>query len=269
MTCSSGYIADASSARTPGQFLQAMQNHGNGKQHIDGSNFVAQNEKEEEDEEPTGFFGIMSEFKKGAGLLPSSNFCSQNGLTKSSQKGKAIERQLLQVEAASNQSLHQNTTEISRLAGGDTTPSRSIMHPSFLGGSITINDTSRNLSMPCVLGTIQIPAPDLELTQTSPSLEKLDVNYFGEIQLTAPDLELTQTSSSLEELDVNYNPLDPSIHHKLMTDLKVPVAQRHGYYAIDSNVPHIRPHNIVHVGPTSFIVKECKGKFTPRIYTIL
>ena len=62
MTCSSGYIADASSARTPGQFLQKPMSTTNGR------NFVGlarqEKEDEDEDEEPTGFFGIMSEFKK-------------------------------------------------------------------------------------------------------------------------------------------------------------------------------------------------------------
>ena len=71
MTCSSGYIADASSTRTPGIFLHATKN-------CDSRNPISQNarnliavhnEKDEDDEEPTGFFGLMSEFQKGAGLL--------------------------------------------------------------------------------------------------------------------------------------------------------------------------------------------------------
>ena len=224
MTCSSGYIADASSARTPGLFLQATQRQDKAKQHTDA--IVALNEKEEEDEEPTGFFGIMSEFQKGAGLLPPSNSVSQSNTSKTLLKGNES------MQGGFNQSVsRQNITDISRLAGGEATPSRSIMQlslkASLLGDSM-IHDNS--VFTPRVLD--EMPGPDLELTQYSP-----------------------------EKVGVSYNPLDSSIHRKLLTDLKVPVAQRHGYYRIDANLPHIRPHQIIQVGPTTFIVKECKGNY--------
>ena len=52
-SCSSGYIADASSARTPGLFLHTTQTQDMRKQHTkNGKNFVMQYEKDEEDEEP-------------------------------------------------------------------------------------------------------------------------------------------------------------------------------------------------------------------------
>ena len=88
----------------------------------------------------------------------------------------------------------------------------------------------------------------LELTQASPKMDISD-----------PELELTTNSTHVDELGMNYNPLDTSIHRKLLIDLRIPVAQRHGYYSLNSNVPQIRANSVVQIGPITFNVKECKG----------
>lgn len=244
LTCSSGYIADASSARTPGIFLQQAQGHGKGE--------------EQEDEEITGLFDIMSDFQKNAGLLPKTNSTAQKGI---STLDRPSEDQFLQVRN-SNQSLQGNTTDISRLAGGEPTPYRlrtpstkeffSRTKASFLEAS-TLNDRSTNCSMlpPPTLSAsyMNLPEPVLELTQASPGME-----------LDEPELELSQNVTIFEEIEVPYNPSDTSINRLRLVDLKVPVAQRHGYYAINANVPQIKANSMVQVGPTRFIVKECKGE---------
>ena len=263
-SCSSGYIADASSARTPGLFLHTTQTQDMRKQHTkNGKNFVMQYEKDEEDEEPTGFFGIMSEFQKGAGLLPSSS--SKSDVTEYSQKKKEISNL---GAILSDQSLHQNTDDISQLVLGDANLTHSKLQvslkPSFLG-TTGVNDISlTNSSMQGVLGIskIQVPGPDLDLTPDEAILPEpgLKLSHTG-LKLPELDLERTQNRLSLEEeQNVNYNPLDTSIHRKLLNDLKVPLPQRHGYYYIDANVPYIRPQSTVQIGTTTFIVKECKGK---------
>ena len=170
-TCSSGYMADASSARTPGDFLlqsTKKESESCSKKEEDVSlknkdkpsetpnpkmgrplpeigpevdvredvpnkrakmnlNFVTRDDRDDEDEEPTGFFnGIMSEFQKGAGLLPSNKYPRADFnklLVQSSQKSKKNEMSLLQAPA--NNTL-QNISDISTLAGG-ATPSRSIL----------------------------------------------------------------------------------------------------------------------------------------------
>merc|ERR1719510_2234221 len=76
MTCSSGYIADASSARTPGIFLQPSLKHDDNKnpQTSAGySNIKPAIIMDKDDDEPTGLLGIMNEFKEGAGLMQLSN----------------------------------------------------------------------------------------------------------------------------------------------------------------------------------------------------
>ena len=256
MTCSSGYIADASSTRTPGIFLHATQNRDK-RNPISNTarNLIAvHNDKEEDDEEPTGFFGIMSEFQKGAGLLPAANHISTGDVPKSTQKDKRKENKFLQGESF-NQSLHGcNTTDVSRMAGGEATPLRMktpSMKASFLEASL-MNDVSLNSSKmtapimfsnnTCLLG------PSLELTQASPKMD-----------ISEPELELTRNSTQVDELGMNYNPLDTSIHRQLLIDLKIPVAQRHGYYSINSNVPQIRANSVAQIGPTPFNIKECKG----------
>merc|ERR1719242_2454986 len=96
---------------------------------------------------------------------------------------------------------------------------------------------------------MNLPEPVLELTQASPGME-----------LDEPELELSQNVTIFEEIEVPYNPSDTSINRLRLVDLKVPVAQRHGYYAINANVPQIKANSMVQVGPTRFIVKECKGE---------
>ena len=100
------------------------------------------------------------------------------------------------------------------------------------------------------LNNTDLPGPSLELTQVSPKMDMSD-----------PELELTRNTTHVDELGMNYNPLDTSIHRKLLIDLKIPVAQRHGYYSLNSNVPQIRANSVVQIGPITFNVKECKGLY--------
>ena len=261
MTCSSGYIADASSARTPGQFLQKPMSSTNGR------NFVGlprqEKEDEDEDEEPTGFFGIMSEFKKGAGLSTNEKSMEKNNISKQHQK--EVEKSMSKVGKSFNQSMQGNTTDVSRLIGGGEISMRetSALKASFMKGA-TINDVSLDCSMPpqSIMQTSNLrqTGPVLELTDAGPSLELTIVS--PKLELTKPQLDLSQNATSdFERLGASYNPLDVSVHRKLLEDLEIPVAKRHGYYKTNANVPNIRSNSIVQVGPTVFNVKECKGKY--------
>ena len=263
MTCSSGYIADASSARTPGQFLQKPMSTTNGR------NFVGlarqEKEDEDEDEEPTGFFGIMSEFKKGAGLSTNEKSMDKSITSKQRQKENEVEKSMSKVGKSFNQSMQGNTTDVSRLIGGGEMSMRetSALKASFMKGP-TINDVSLDCSMPpqsvMQISNLRQTGPVLELTDAGPSLELTIAS--PKLELTKPQLDTTENASIVSErLGTSYNPLDVSVHRKLLEDLKIPVAKRHGYYKTNANVPNIRSNSIVQVGPTVFNVKECKGKY--------
>ena len=263
MTCSSGYIADASSARTPGQFLQKPISSTNGR------NFVGlpcqEKEDEDEDEEPTGFFGIMSEFKKGAGLSTNDKSMDKSNISKQRQKENEVEKSMSKVGKSFNQSMQGNTTDVSRLIGGVEVSMRetSALKASFMKGP-TINDVSLDCSMPpqsiMQVSNLRQTGPVLELTDAGPSLELTIAS--PKLELTKPQLDITQNATiGSERLGASYNPLDVSVHRKLLEDLEIPVAKRHGYYKTNANVPNIRSNSIVQVGPTIFNVKECKGKY--------
>ena len=256
MTCSSGYIADASSARTPGQFLQKPLNNKDGRSLVG----LTSHDNDDDDEEPTGFFGIMSEFQKGAGLLPSENTTTTNSNLRSAKKQIPAEKAMPRIESF-NQSIQGNTIDTSRLMGGADFSVRETtsLKASFLKGT-TINDISLDCSMPSEpkMHTSNFVGPSLELTDAGPSLELTQAS--PKLEMSRPQLDLTQNATvSSQNLGTSYNPLDVSVHRKLLEVLEIPVAQRHGYYRTNANVPQIRSNSTVQVGPTTFNIKECKG----------
>ena len=282
MTCSSGYMADSSSARTPGQFLQKPSETTNNR------NFVGicqqEEEEEEEDEEPTGLLCMMSEFQKGAGLLPHETSMSKGNVSKT-QKERRMGNSF-------NQSLQGNTTDISRLIGGGDVSTRrdtSALKASFMKGT-AINDVSLDCSMPSnslmQKSSLKLAGPGLELTGAGPTLELTGAGPALELTGAGPSLELTVASPKLnisgpqldltqnatinsEKLGASYNPLDVSVHRKLLEDLKIPVAKRHGYFRTNSNIPQIRANSSIQVGPTTFNIKECKGKYFSAVVFLI
>ena len=261
MTCSSGYIADASSARTPGIFLQPSLKLDNknpqmsaGYNNIKAATIL---DKDEDDDEPTGLLGIMNEFKEGAGLIQLSDTSNQANILKSAQRQKQIQTPLLQVPAY-DQSLQANTTDVSMLAGGEPTPFKlktPSLKASFLSGSI-IQDNFNSPASPIMAAPMLCTK---SRNSCEPELGNLTQDFLKN-DVDEPNLELTQHQQDVNDVLVDYNPLDTSMQQKILKDLKVPVSQRHGYYATKTNMPLIRPNSIVQVGPTKFNVKECKGK---------
>ena len=129
---------------------------------------------------------------------------------------------------------------------------------------VTINDVSLDCSMPpnpiMQTSCLRQAGPVLELTDAGPSLELTIAS--PKLELTKPQLDITQNATvNSDGFGASYNPLDVSVHRKLLEDLKIPVTKRHGYYRTNANVPNIRSNSIAQVGPTTFNVKECKGKY--------
>jgi len=232
-TCS-GYMADASSARTPGIFLQSA--NSTEKTPLNG-NCINFDDSKNDSNEPTEVIDIMKAFQKEAGLIPDSS-------------KKNFKNQLLKV-GAQNGSLLSDSIDISTIATYKPTPSRietpcakSILGTPFqLNGDISTADVSLPPAPVLSASQLNIEVPGLELTQASPDCDaKIGIN-----------LDLTDKNEE-------FNPFDSSMQRHLLTSIRVPLSNRHGYYQQNTKIPNIKANSTTKIGPTIFSVKECKGE---------
>ena len=244
----SGYMADASSARTPGEFLvkgrslpqspQTLSSQNPSKKAKINLNFVA----EDDEEEPTAMLEMMGAFKKNAGisdarqnLVPESPSLMKSSFLQHSLKASFLEPSWVDSPAA------KPALDVSMPPPPAMTPqlnvSSRLAAPTLSGGDLSL------LGPP-------LP-PDLDLTTEPPPPNP------------SPEEEITQKIGNISicEFDISKAPFSGKLHAKLLENItQNPVEKRHGFFAIDAKVPAIKISKLVRLGPYEFIVTECKGE---------
>ena len=227
---SSGYIADASSARTPGEFLKKSSRPltQSPSQNVPSKRakvLMHVSEEDDEDDEPTGLFsGMMGEFKRDAAAVAPSP-----GVMKSSFLQQSLKASFLG-----------DSKMVALEENEETAPSQMMPRLSEKVFEDSVKD------VPGLDMSAMMEGPGLDLTEAEPS----------------PELDETTNKLANVSLctDVDYRdcPFSDKLHNVLIKNMDF--TSRHGYFGIDTNMPNVRINQCVNIGQYEFIVTGCKGE---------
>ena len=282
MTCSSGYMADNSSARTPGTFLginnkqQDSENkprgitrenvstpHADEKRQKLGQNIskYVQQESDDDDEEeefddfePTGCIGEMvNQFrkKKDDGKLGVPTFKPLNNVSnlRSSYLQESLKESFLEKSRTfAHDKSKMSFAELCREeASMMAMPQMDISGPAFT--------SMQSLNKPDYNDETNAPVPE-----ESMNVPEMEESALQEAQTPNADLSITISNLNLDDLEDVTDPFDEELQIKLLSKLSFPVSKRHGYVRIHQNLPQFRSSRTINVGKNSFLIGQCKGE---------
>ncbi len=290
LTSMSGYMADSSSARTPGTHLtagfqsetQKLPEPGLASPEVTAEDRKRQKMSEsfEDDqlEEMTGCIqGMMSQFKKDAMLnmnrmeaaatsssstkakssfLAESlveSFAAEASLSKTPMLGRSINNRSTAAQRSILASINEGPFDVSRAPACDVS---SAPQPD-ISVSQCLDKTGGLMSARSpILEVSGVAAPQVEVTGLEDAEE--DDGVFGSQVLQE---ELTKNITRLSVLDLAdiQDPFDEALQILLLSRARMPVSQRHGYRRVRSKLPPIGANREVSVADGVFLTGACKG----------
>ncbi len=299
MTSLSGYMADSSSARTPGHVLTKGASSDKGDEdEVDvdlppppsapkppvRTNPIE--EDDDDDDQMTGVINMMAQFKKDTKVAPriplSVSAAGRSALLSSSSAGMAIgadvsargggggrRSEFLQesLQATNSflvdQSAAAVNASVSRLGGMDAS-GLAVGGRSMLGQSLGPSSMmGQSLLSPSADCSPMAPVADLSRCVRTPSTPS------GKHDATPREIEedlevsgdLSRLAITTMDMAAVQDPFDEAMQKQLLAQIPQPLWQRHGYHRISGkNVPSIRTHQEVRVGSYDFLIGECKGE---------
>lgn len=276
MTVSSGYIADNSSARTPGFPLKAdkkplltpIQSTQPPASKPMLSKYQADDDDDDEDDDMTGCVNIMAQFKKDAGIASNSK-PAQRSMFDQSKATMMSGRSFAQESLREDESILQEVEKASLLAPSNLqrsllptpqTPSQMLSMASFRNDESVFRAPDHRPELEISPALDVSPGPNLDFTdvEVTAPVPKLDHTQ----QTKDRSVVSSDVADQLKTLDLKaiQDPFDEDLKRTLLAGLKVPVNKRHGYYRVYSPVPQIKPNREVQIGHNSFLIGSCKGE---------
>lgn len=261
VTVSSGYMADASSARgTPGFSLTSTASKMSGvKGRADSEErgqmvgkssvpkkYCQMDDDDEDDDEPTGMFsGFMSEFKQGM------------------MEAKVDEIEVVNCRPNGAASFLKHHSMMASYMEPPSSPNLLAIpaaEVSLAAAAAGIADAGGILDQQSAQGIIR-PAQDLSEFPSYSEPPEPFLELSSRTTTAAVDnhqLELTDAHPMMTH--VIEDPFDEKLHSDLLSNLSLPVSRRHGYYEIESNLPLVRIKASIQVGRNTFFILDCKGE---------
>jgi hypothetical protein len=255
-------------------------------------------QNEEEDEEMTGVFtDFFAEFQRNAGLdvskqRPLKNDTSKHQESSFSKKLKTRDESdvslLHHVREENEVTLQLSSRKLEKPSfQGRNMNSCS----SFLGESLKMSfvgcdddDVPRNMKSDVTKDFLPPPSDNWLKPDDCPSLH-ISTGFFGEnqsLRVPAPSLDETDASQlapgpKLDFTDCNMSnavtpkplpnnlqqhpdPFSQEVQLQLLSGLKRPVRERHGYNRLIGKAPNLKPNSIAVIADVEFFIMECKGE---------